>query len=166
MYGQKCGRKLVKPRRIEKKQEWAKEKPKLDNARKLGGIHFVDPDDKEYSARRKLERPIAPAMPYRRKDKQHPSITKVVQNNGKAKEFKTMESHQSTRHRAESLLFKMHEDRIAGKGFTSMTHCNLVHKFIPMPQATKIPEAKAAVDKDWKKLETIPAMDLEKSQEQ
>ena len=25
----------------------------------------------------------------------------------------------------------------------------LVHKFIPMPQAMKIPAAKAAVDKEW-----------------
>ena len=30
----------------------------------------------------------------------------------------------------------------------------------------KIPEAKAAVDKEWKKLETVPAWNLEKSQEQ
>ena len=35
-----------------------------------------------------------------------------------------------------------------------------------MPQAMTIPEAKAAVDKEWRKLETIPAWQLEKSQEQ
>ena len=34
MYGLKCGAKLGKPLRSEK-QEWAKEKPKLDNARRL-----------------------------------------------------------------------------------------------------------------------------------
>ena len=43
-----------------------------------------------------------------------------------------------------------------------MSHCNLVHKFLPMPQAMKIPDVKAAVDKEWKKLETIPAWQLEK----
>ena len=32
---------------------------------------------------------------------------------------------------------------------------------IPMSQATKIPEAKAAVDKEWKKLETFPAWQLD-----
>ena len=42
-----------------------KRKPKLDNARKLRGFYFIDPDDKEYSeilknARRKLERLVAP----------------------------------------------------------------------------------------------------------
>ena len=41
--------------------------PKLDNARKLREIYFIDPEDKEVretiNARRKLETPIAPAMP-------------------------------------------------------------------------------------------------------
>ena len=39
---------------------------------------------------------------------------------------------------------------------------NLVHKFIPMPQAVKIPAAKAAVDKEWEKLEKISAWNLTK----
>ena len=43
-----------------------------------------------------------------------------------------------------------------------MTHYSLVHKFIPVPQAMKIPNAKAAVDKEGKKLETLPAWKLEK----
>ena len=43
-----------------------------------------------------------------------------------------------------------------------MIHYNLVHKFILLPQAMKIPDAKAAVDKEWKKLEAIPAWQLEK----
>ena len=38
----------------------------------------------------------------------------------------------------------------------------MCRKFIPMPQAMKIPDAKAAVDKEWKKLETIPAWNMEK----
>ena len=45
MYGQKFRRKLVKPLRKEKKQQWAKEEPKLDTA---GRIFFSDPDDEEY----------------------------------------------------------------------------------------------------------------------
>ena len=39
---------------------------------------------------------------------------------------------------------------------------NLVHKFIPMPQAIKIPPAKAAVDKEWEKLEKFSAWNLTK----
>ena len=42
-----------------------------------------------------------------------------------------------------------HEDHSAGKGMISVSHYNLVHKFIPLPQAMKVPAAKAAVDKEW-----------------
>ena len=62
----------------------------------------------------------------------------------------------------ESSLLTKHEDRIAGKGFTSMTHSNLVHTFFPMPQAMKILDTKAAVDKEWKWLGTIPSWNLTK----
>ena len=80
MYGQKFGRKLVKAAQNREKQEWATEKPKLDNARRLRGIYFIGPDDEEYTkilknARRKLERPMAPAMPCNRASN---SITKVA----------------------------------------------------------------------------------------
>ena len=60
----------------------------------------------------------------------------------------------------EESLVEYHEDHIAGKGENSLQHYNLVHKFIPMPQAMKIPAAKAAVDKEWEKLEKILAWDL------
>ena len=51
---------------------------------------------------------------------------------------------------------------LQGKGENSLQHYNLVHKFIPMPQAMKIPAAKAAVDKEWEKLEKIFAWNLTK----
>ena len=38
-----------------------------------------------------------------------------------------VESHESTRQRAASLQSKIHEDRTAGKAFTSMTPHNLVY---------------------------------------
>ena len=46
----------------------------------------------------------------------------------------------------EGSLHKYHEDHIAGKGMNSLSHYNLVHKFIPMPQALRIPDANAAVE--------------------
>ena len=55
-----------------------------------------------------------------------------------------------------------HQDHIAGKGEISLQHYNLVLKFIPVPQATKIPAAKAAEDKEWEKLEKISAWNLTK----
>ena len=43
-----------------KKQEWTVEKPTLDNARTLRGVHFIDPEDGEHketvkNARKRLE---------------------------------------------------------------------------------------------------------------
>ena len=73
-----------------------------------------------------------------------------------------LEASESTRLRMEESLPNYHEDHIAGKGDTSLQHKQLVHTFIPMPQAMKIPAAKAAVDKEWEKLEKIPAWDLTK----
>ena len=55
-----------------------------------------------------------------------------------------------------------HEDHTAGKGEKSLQHYNLVHKFTPMPQAMKIPAAKAAVDKEWEKLKKFSAWSLTK----
>ena len=59
---------MVKNAKLKEKQKWSHAKPHLDNARKLRGIYFIDPEDKENketikNARKKLETPIAPAMP-------------------------------------------------------------------------------------------------------
>ena len=72
------------------------------------------------------------------------------------------EASESTRLRMGESLPTHHEDHIAGKGDNSLQHYNLVHKFILMPQALKIPAAKAAVDKEWEKLENISAWNLTK----
>ena len=59
--------------------------------------------------------------------------------------------------RLEGTLHKDHKDHIAGKGIHSLNHYNFVHKFIPLPKAMKIPEAKTAVDKEWETLGKILA---------
>ena len=58
-----------------------------------------------------------------------------------------LEASESTRLRMEESLPNYHEDHIAGRVDISLQHYNLVHKFIPMHQAMKIPAAKAAVHK-------------------
>ena len=67
MCGQICGSICLMHRKRKEKQKWAIEKPKLDNARRLRGISFLEPDDEEFkrtmkNARRKLEIPMPAAM--------------------------------------------------------------------------------------------------------
>ena len=64
--------------------------------------------------------------------------------------------------RLEGVPHRYHEDHITAKGLNSIIHYSLAHKFIPMPQAMKIPDAKAAVEKEWEKLERIPSWQLTK----
>ena len=154
---------MGKNAKLKGKQKWSEEKIHLDNARKLRGIYFIDPEDKEFketikNARKKLETSVGPAMP-----------CKIMKNCGsggsdknKTKLACILEVNESTRMRMGNSEPSNHEDHIAGKGENSLQHYNLVHKFIPMPQPMKIPAAKAAVDKEWEKLEKISAWNLTK----
>ena len=96
---------------------------------------------------------MAPAMPCKiSKNSQH-GATRGVSNELQTKIACFLEASESTRLRMEESPPNYHEDHIAGKEDTSLQHYNLVHKFIPMPQATKIPAARAAADKEWEELE-------------
>ena len=159
--------KLGKNAKLKEGQKWSHEKPQLDNARRLRGIYFIDPEDKEFketikNARKKLETPVALAMPCKISKNTQNWVTRGKSNEIKSKLACILEASESTRRRMGESLPNHHEDHIAGKGDNSLQHCNLVHKFIPMPQAMKIPAANAAVDKEWEKWEKIPAWDLTK----
>ena len=56
--------------------------------------------------------------------------------------------------RLEGVPHRYHEDHISAQGINSLSHYNLIHKFIPMPQALKIPDAKAAVENEWENWRT------------
>ena len=61
---------MGKHAKLKEKQKWSNENLHLENARKLRGICFIDPEDKEFketikNARKKLETPIALAMPWK-----------------------------------------------------------------------------------------------------
>ena len=154
---------IGKHAKLKEKQKWSEEKLHLENERKLRGIYFIDPEDTEFketikNARKKLETLVAPAMP-----------CKIAKNcgSGASNKIQTklaciLEADESTRMRMGNSIPHYHEDHIAGKGEKSLQHYNLVHKFIPMPQAMKIPAAKAAVDKEWENLEKISAWNLTK----
>ena len=74
--------KMGKTAQKKEKQEWANEKPKLDDARRLRGIYFIDPEDGEYketiqNARTKLEVRMEAAMRCRRGTKMHSGLQEL-----------------------------------------------------------------------------------------
>ena len=154
---------MGKHAKLKEKQKWSEEKIHLENATKLRGIYFIDTEDTEFketikNARKKLETSVAPAMPCK--------ITKNC-GSGASNKIQTklaciLEANESTRMRMGNSIPPNHEDHNAGKGENSLQQYNLVHKFIPMPQAMKIPAAKAAVDEEWEKLEKVSAWNLTK----
>ena len=143
---------MGKHAKLKEKQKWSNEKLHLENARKLRGIYFIDPEDKEFketikNARKKLETSVVPAVPC--------IIMKNCGSDGSNKIKKTklaciLEADESTRMRMGNSIPHHHQDHIARKGGNSLQHYNLNHKFIPVPQAMKVPAAKAAVDKEGK----------------
>ena len=154
---------MGKHAKLKEKQKWSNEKLHLENARRSRGIYFIDPEDTEFketikNAPKKLETSVAPAMPC----KIMKSCGSDASNKIKTKLACILEADESTRMRMGNSIPHYHEDHIAGKGENSLQHYYLVHKFILMPQAMKIPAAKAAVDKEWEKLEKISAWNLTK----
>ena len=112
---------MGKNAKLKEKQKWSEEKIHLDNARKLRGIYFIDPEDKEFketikNARKKLETSVAPAMP-----------CKIMKNCGsgvsdkkKTKLACILEANESTRMRMGNSEPHIHEDHFAGKGENSL----------------------------------------------
>ena len=154
---------MGKHAKLKEKQKWSNEKFHLENARKLRGIYFIDPEDKEFketikNARQKLETSVAAAMQCKIKK----NCGSGGSNKIKTKLARILEADESTRVCMGNSVPHYHQDHVAGKGENSLQHYNLVHQFIPMPQAMKIPAAKAAVDKEWQKLMKISAWNLTK----
>ena len=133
------------------KQKWAIEKPKLDNARRLHVIFFIDPADEEFertmkNARGKLKNPMPAGMRCRLQQNQHRETCGTV-GQLKTKHACIVEADESLRIRMQGSQSKNHEDHISGKGVNSLSHYTLGHQFIPMPEASKIPNAR----QQWRK---------------
>ena len=74
----------------------------------------------------------------------------------KTKYVCVVDADESTRPRIEGAGHKPHQDhKISAEGTISFTYYSLLHKFIPMPRATKIPDAKAALEKEWENLRNL-----------
>ena len=148
--------KMGKNAKLKEKQKWSHEKLHLENARKLRGIYFIDHEDKVFketskNAHKKLETSVAPTMPCK--------IMKKYCGSDGSNKIKNKTCYETAYGK---FITKSSRRPYCRKGNNSLQHCNLFHKFIPMPQAMKIPAAKAAVDKEWEKLEKISAWNLTK----
>ena len=109
------------------KPKWTIQKPKLDNARKSRGIHFIDPEDEEFeeimeNARRKLEIQMPAAVPCKTSLCQSSRETCSAIGGHKTKYACIVEADESMRIRLERAPHRYHEDHIAGKGMNSQCH--------------------------------------------
>ena len=108
---------MGKHAKLKEKQKWSNEQIHLENARKLRGIYFIDPEDKEFketikSARKKLETSFAPAMPCKIEEN---LWEWWIQQKKKTKLACVLEADESTRLRMGNSVPNHHEDHIAGK---------------------------------------------------
>ena len=134
------------------------------------GMYFIEPEDNEFkeiikNAQKELEVPAVLAMPCKRTNRRH-GATRCKNDDHKSKNACILGAKESKWLRMRRLAPKIHEDHIAGKASNSLHHYNLVHKFIPMPQAMKIPAAKAAVDRELGKTWKHFGMESGESQKQ
>ena len=132
------------------------------------GLYFIDPEDEEFkdimkNARRRLEIPMPAAVPCKTSLCRSSRETCRAIGGHKTKHACIVEADESMRIPMGGAPHRDHEDHIAGKGTNSLCHYSQVHTFIPMPQAMKMPDAKAeAVEKELEKLGNIPAWQLTK----
>ena len=121
---------MSKNAKLREKHKWAIEKPKLDNARRLRGIYFIDPEHMEFKEiiLKMQGTPMAPALPCKTCKKNNHGETRSKSNDFKSKFACILEASEATRMRMEEALPKYHEDHIVGKGNNSLQHHNMVHK--------------------------------------
>ena len=158
--------KLGRNAQLKEKQKWSNEKLHLENARKLRGIYFIDPEDKEVketikNARINWKRQWLPpclARQARTVSMERPVVNPMRSNQNLRVFWKPVNPQDCVWENLYRIIMKtiLQEKEIIHYNIT------IWHKFIPMPQAMKIPAAKAAVDKEWEKLEKISAWNLTK----
>ena len=154
---------MGKHAKLKEKQKWSEEKIHLENARKLRGIYFIDLEDTEFkeiikNARKKLETSVAPAMPCKIMKNCGSGVSNKFKQNLRVF-WKLMNPQDCVWENHCQIIMKT---ILQEKVRTHYSTNNLVHKFIPMPQAMKILAAKAAADKEWEELEKISAWNLTK----
>ena len=102
------------------------------------------------NGRRKLEIPMPATMLCKTPVNCHGETCRII-GKLKTKYACIVDADESMRVRLDGVPQRYHEDHIAAKGIKTLRHNNSVHIFNPTPQALKIPDAKAAVEKNMGK---------------
>ena len=142
---------IAKPK---ERQKWSHEKPKLDNARNYE--EFISLTLRTRNSKKPL-RMLARSwkhqwlLPCFARQARKAWNDKTKSNEIKSKFACILEVSESTKLRVGECLPNHHEDHIAGKGDNSLQHYNLEHS-----------RGKDSSDKEWEKLEKIPAWNVTK----
>ena len=152
---------------LKERQKWSHEKSKLDNAKRLRGIYFIDLEGKEFketiqNARKKLETPMAPAVPCKTCTKSKKEETRSKTNDIKSKFACILETSESTRMPIEESLPKYHEDHIARKGDNSLQYFQFGTQTCSCVLSHEDTRSKSSSGQGMENLEKIPAWDLTK----
>ena len=127
-----------------REEEWAIEKPKLNNARRLRGICFIDPEDGEYgeklkNARRKFKVPKMRQCRARKGQRNTSRFRKLMGRVANPTRFPKQSMHESWRsmNQQESVSNRLYRKliKITSKAKDTI---RLVHKFIPTMPAKMI----------------------------
>ena len=157
---------MGKHAKLKEQQKWSEERIHFENARKLRGVYFIDPEDMEFketikNARKKLETSVAPAMPCK--------IMKKIVGMMDPTKLKTklaciLEADESTRMRMGNSMPHYHQDHIAGKGENSLQHYNLVHKFYSYASSDENSCSESSGGQEMGKIGENFGVDFDKSQ--
>ena len=148
---------------LKEKQKWSNEKIHLDNARKLRGIYFIDPEDTEFketikNARKKLETSVALAMPCKNLWK----IGGVHPTKLKTKLACILEAEESTRMRIGNSIPHDHEDHIARKMWKFITALQLGSQIYSYASSYEDSCSESSGGQGMGKIEKISAWNLTK----
>ena len=146
MYGQICASMCLMQRSAKQSKSGLSKKPKLDNARQLRSIFFIEPDDEEFThtmknARRKLEISMPAAMPCKTPVNCRGETCCSIGKH-KTKCACIVDADESVRIR---LKWVRGSHRCKRNKFAKPLQFGT--QVFLMPQAFKIPDAKAAVEK-------------------
>ena len=172
MYGQKYGRKLVKPLRIEKNRNGQKRNQSstmLEDWEEFTLSILTTKNTKKFSKTKKtkkLERPVAPAILCETYPKASRKCVRGrrLHPRGLPKRFVSgWWNLMNLRDNTQNLLsLKTMKITLHVKELLRWPSTILWTSLFLCRKATKILDAKAAVDQEWKKFQTIPACQLEK----